>query len=110
MILSASFMTRCFFVSTNEITRATSEAVIWTSCPSACWSCLNASTSGRVLASSTQIAASLRVLRTLALNAFDSQSGAKDDAPTKRIDGVERLDGFEGYAADRLVEQWSQKG
>jgi hypothetical protein len=32
-----------------------------------------------------------------------------DDAPTKRIDGVERLDGFEGYAADRLVEQWSQK-
>ena len=34
---------------------------------------------------------------------------AKDDAPTSRIDGVDRIDGFEEQAADRLVEQWSQE-
>jgi hypothetical protein len=28
--------------------------------------------------------------------------------PHKRIDGVDRLDGFEGHRADELVKQWSQ--
>jgi len=34
---------------------------------------------------------------------------AKDDAPTSRIDGVDRIDGFEEQAADRLVERWSRE-
>jgi hypothetical protein len=28
--------------------------------------------------------------------------------PPKRIDGMDRLDGFEGHRADELVRQWSQ--
>ena len=34
---------------------------------------------------------------------------AKNETPAKpRIDGVDRLDGFEGHRADELVKQWSQ--
>ena len=31
-----------------------------------------------------------------------------ETAPKPRIDGVDRLDGFEGHRADELVKEWSQ--